>query len=510
MKKHLLILTLIFCSALHYSFAQVTFQKAIDADILDEARDVKQTTDNGFIITGYTYYIPYSSFNLFLIKTNLNGDLIWKKSFTEFYVGHCNGISVQQTNDGGYIAGGNQDGRVFLVKLNMSGDTSWYITYGVGGTCNSILQLTDNNYIILGLHGDYTSSSADALLMKINSVGDTLWTKTFGGLKRDDALSGQPTTDGGYVLAGYTKSFGVDSADVYLIKTNEYGDTLWTRTYGGVLDDYGNSVKQTYDGGYIIAGSTASFGAGGSDVYIVKTDSGGNVQWSKTFGGTADDIGYSIQQTTDGGYIVSGSTKSFGANGAYMIRTDNSGNIQWSRAVIGSDFRSVEQTHDGGYILAGSIFITPGNVDILIVKTDSLGNAGCNEIDPATITGNPATQSLGTSTQISPITFPLTIYPPLIVFDIGTDSTLCTTVVVNETQATASVNIFPNPTTNYLTIETSQKATIEIINIQGQIIKTLQTTEDKINVDVSALPGGVYIIKLNTAERSVVRKFVKQ
>ena len=152
---------------------------------------------------------------------------------------------------------------------------------------------------------------------------DTLWTLTLGESSEDRGRSVQQTTDGGYIITGYTCSYGAGSYDVYLIKTDSLGDTLWTRTFGGSASDVGYSVQQTTDGGYIIAGITYSYGAGYADVWLIKTDLLGNTLWTRTYGGSDWDEAYSVQQTTDGGYIIAGYTKSYGAGDrdVYLVRT---------------------------------------------------------------------------------------------------------------------------------------------------------------------------------------------
>jgi hypothetical protein len=137
--------------------------------------------------------------------------------------------------------------------------------------------------------------------LTLSAFSQQRWTRTYGGTNDDVGRSVQQTTDGGYIIAGVTWSFGVGNDDVYLIKTNASGDTLWTRTFGGMLSDYGYSVRQTSDGGYIIADSTESFGADGGDVYLIKTNGFEITLWARTYGGARDDWGYSAQQTSDGG-----------------------------------------------------------------------------------------------------------------------------------------------------------------------------------------------------------------
>ena len=160
------------------------------------------------------------------------------------------------------------------------------------------------------------------------SFAQQSWIRIFGGTYQDVGYSVQKTSDGGYTVAGYTRSFGAGGYDVYIVKTDSSGDTIWTRTYGGVGEDYGYSIQQTMDGGYIITGYTNSFGVGWDDVYLIKTDSTGDTLWTRTFGGVYWDVAISIQQTTDGGYIVAGYAESFGAidGDVCLIKTDSNGN----------------------------------------------------------------------------------------------------------------------------------------------------------------------------------------
>ena len=169
----------------------------------------------------------------------------------------------------------------------------------------------------------------DIYLVKTDSLGDTLWTKTYGGNNNDFGYSVSQTADGGYILLGSSESFGVGAADFYLIKTNANGDTIWTRTYGGNDYEYGYSVAVTTNGGYILLGSTSSFGAGSSDIWFIKTNSIGDTLWTRTYGGIGSDGGSSVQQTSDEGYIITGMTKSYGSGNAdiYLIKTDSLGNV---------------------------------------------------------------------------------------------------------------------------------------------------------------------------------------
>jgi hypothetical protein len=307
-----------------------------------------------------------------------------KQGWTGTYGGNygSEGFSVQQTSDGGYIvAGYNAPAQssfdrndVYVIKTNASGDTLWSKTYG--GTQNqegnSVRQTTDGGYIVAGHTNSFGAGNHDVYLIKTNASGDTLWTRTYGGTGDDYGQSVQQTTDGGYIVAGQTSSSGAGGYDVCVIKTDASGDTLWTRTYGGTGDDYGQSVQQTSDGGYVVAGYTTSFGAGRADVYVIKTDASGDTLWTRTCGGTGDDAGYSVQQTSDKGYIIAGVLWQ-AMDDVYLIRANASGDTIWTRTYGGlfnDEAYSVRQTTDGGYIVAGW-----ADDDVWLIKTDASGDS---------------------------------------------------------------------------------------------------------------------------------------
>ncbi|MFH1012039.1 MAG: hypothetical protein V1784_12505, partial [bacterium] len=277
---------------------------------LDEAHSVQQIADGGYIVAGDTYSFGAGWWDFYLVKTNSSGEPLWTRTYGG--TGYDGANSVQQTADGGYIVAGGTgsfgagDRDFYLVRSNSQGDTLWTRTYGGSGTdwAFSVDSSADGGYIVAGLTYSFGAGGGDFYLVKTNSQGDTLWTRTYGGSSYDVANSVQQTADGGYIVAGGTYSFGAGLYDFYLVKTNSQGDMLWTRTYGGSYDDYAFSVQQTADGGYIVAGYTWSFGAGSSDFYLVKTNSKGDPLWTRTYGGRLDDVVNSVQQTADGGYIV--------------------------------------------------------------------------------------------------------------------------------------------------------------------------------------------------------------
>jgi hypothetical protein len=358
------------------ALAQTGWQRTYGEPYYPEwGSSVQQTADGGYVIAGVFYPFGTGDADVWLIKTDAQGDTLWTRTFG----GDSGdaGYSVRQTTDGGYIVAGSTWSfgaghyDIYLVKTNATGDTLWTRTYGGVETelGHSVQQTTDGGYIIAGGASSFGAGRSDFYLVKTNARGDTLWTRTYGGPEHEEGYSVQQTSDGGYIVAGHTTSFGAGQDDVYLVKTNASGDTLWTRTCGGPEDDEGRSVQQTTDGGYIIAGTTQTPDAE-DDVYLVRTDADGNTLWTRTYGGADYDEGSSVEQTTDGGYIVAGNTDSYDAGRGYLVKTNAQGDTLLTR-IYGGAAHSVRQTTDGGYIIMGSYL-----GDVCLIKTNADPDVG--------------------------------------------------------------------------------------------------------------------------------------
>jgi hypothetical protein len=353
----------------------------------DRARAVQPTAEGGYVIAGWTWSFGAGFYDFYLVKTNSQGDTLWSRTYGGSSYDVAASVQETDSGGyiiAGYTnsfgAGTPTYTNIWLVRTDSQGDTIWTSTYGGNSSdeASSVQQTSDRGYIVAGNTLSYGAGGADYYLVRVSSQGDSLWKKTYGGSGDEYAYCVRQMDDDGYIIAGTTRSFGVGTptyTNIWLVRTNSGGDTLWTRTYGGSSGEAASCVQPTTDGGYIVVGSTYSFGAGQWDFYLVKTDFQGDTLWTRTYGGSNMDWAYSVQQTADGGYIVAGNTASSGEGSYdfYLVKTNSQGAMVWTRTYGGSNSDgaySVRQTSDGGYIIAGETnSLGAGNMDFYLVKT---------------------------------------------------------------------------------------------------------------------------------------------
>lgn len=298
------------------------------------------------------------------------------------------GNCVSKTRDDGFIivgttySYGKGSSDIYVIKTDSKGNAKWTKTYGGVDTDNGFSgqQTRDRGYIIVGETDSFGAGKTDVYLIKTDSKGNVEWERTYGGPEYDFAFSVQQTRDRGYIIAGSSDSFGIGDFDIYVIKTDEKGNTEWARTFREGTWDFGYSVQETRDRGYFIVGYTDSPDGTNSDFYAVKLDSKGRTDWEKSFGGKGWEIGVSGRQASDKGYVIVGLTDSYGAGqeDVYFIKLNKKGSFDWDKTYggKGSDVGSaVELTDDGGYIIVGSTdSFSKDDGDIYFIKTDSKGN----------------------------------------------------------------------------------------------------------------------------------------
>ena len=476
-----LIILFIFASLVN---AQTTFQRTYGGAYYDSGFRVLETSDHGYIIVGTTRSFSNDTTDIYVIRTDEIGDTLWTKT----YGGDLwdSGVAIQHASDGGYIIAaasnsinpGSYD--IYLIKINTSGDTLW--TKSVGGPAtdytHSLQTTSDGGYVVLAHTLSFGHGLMDFYLLKFDQKGDTLWTKTYGGAQNDWGATVQQTRDGGFILVGDTQSFGDSNGDVYLIKTDTNGDTLWTKTYGGGDYDRGYHVIQTNDNGYIIAGVTKSFGAGEHDLYIIKTDASGDTLWTKTLGGPDWDAANFVQQTADGDYILVGgiNTIGLGASDVYLVKMNSAGDTLWTRffgGVKNETASCVRQTTDGGFVIVGrsESFTTGQGYDVYLIKTNESGNiTAVKDLDR----------------EVHPKDFTLAQNYP---------------------------NPFNPKTIISYQLPVERYVVLNIYNTAGQIVATLvserqQAGNYKYEWDASRFPSGVYVYRMQAGTFHASRKLL--
>ena len=370
-----------------FVFAQSGWARTFGGGSADTPNAIVPTPDGGFVVAGSTASFGAGSDDGWIMKMDATGSVQWQKAyggstFEDLW-------ALQITTDGGYIAAGTTgvypNADVWILKLSPAGDIEWQKSFGGPNYDEglAIQQTSDGGYIVVCNTSSFGAGIGDAWILKLSSSGGLQWQKTYGGPQYEYALTIQQTTDGGYIVGGLTQSFGAGGSDIWVLKLDSLGSVVWQKAFGTNLQDYASALQQTTDGGYIVAGKV---GTGTDDCVVLKLDSSGNIQWQRTYGGAGFDMVSALEQTADGGYVVSGTTTSFGA-GSYdlwILKLDNTGAIQWQKSYGGGDNDHnglIRQMPGGGYIVAATtLSFGSGDFDTWILRLDANGEIGasCN------------------------------------------------------------------------------------------------------------------------------------
>jgi hypothetical protein len=309
------------------------------------------------------------------------------------------GTDIIQTSDGGYaITGrtsyGNGNGDISLIKFDSAGTLSWSRTWGSAGNeekGHALIQTSDGGYAVLGQAFGLGTGGYDAILVKFTSDGTLSWSRAIGGTAYDYGYAVVQTATGDYTITGDTKSYGQGNSDMFLANLSSTGSLNWFRTWGGTANEVGSAMVLTSDGGYAVTGYAGSFPGPNPRMFVAVFDSFGSERWSRTWGGSGD-YPSDIKQTTDGGFVTTGYTSTYGAGNsdAYLVKYDPSGGVSWSRTwgTTATEYgNGVVQSPDGGYALIAGV------VDVQLLKYDEDGTiAGCVSTQcqsPTVSTGTP-------------------------------------------------------------------------------------------------------------------------
>ncbi|MBD3234815.1 MAG: T9SS type A sorting domain-containing protein [candidate division Zixibacteria bacterium] len=505
--------------------------------------DIHETSD-GYIYCGFTNSFGAGGQDVYLVKVDSVGNPIWSRTYGG--TGSELAASMQPTDDGGYILAGRTQGtfgpaiKILAIKTDSQGETEWLETYGANiSIASSIKKVENNGYIIAGYR------NADSYLIRISNEGDLLWSRAYGGSGAENAEDIEVIPDEGFIFTGWTDSYGAGSYDCFLTKTDFSGEVIWSKTYGGESWDDAFSVAKSDDGGYVMTGWTQSFGARFFDIYIIRVNFMGDTVWTRKYGLDGQDESYSIQQTYDSGYIVTGILDNEFAN-MWLIKLYGEQSNQLTINMIPENPPIV--------VPAGSSFTYTGeitnNTD-LNLTTDIWIVADVPEygyFGPVYRISNLALQPFETLTQISnaqevPMDAPLGSYE-YIAFcgdypNLITDSSYFNFVVTppnsngyqnwavkNRLKTSSnqpkgkgpeSVSISPNPfntsTRIELISESSEFTEITIVNIHGKKVDVLHKGfippgNHVINWNASKFSSGIYFLRIRNAERTISKKIL--
>ena len=494
------VVSVMFMSYRNTIYAQpvIQWQLSLGDTADDVALGAQQTWDSGYIIVGYNgcnngnVTANHGFADYWVVKLSPSGNLIWQKSLGGSNADY--GESIMQTFDGGFIVAGttgSSDGDVtgfhglydyWVVKLDDTGGVQWQKTYGGSDDDElwQIVQTTDSGYIMTGYSystdGDITSPHGDydAWIVKISNTGSIQWQRSLGGSGHDDLTSIRQTYDGGYIVTGFSNSADGDLTlnhggyDYWVVKLSDTGSIQWQKSYGGSGADKGWSVQQTPDSGYIVLGSSNSADGdvtgniGGYDYWVVKLSDTGRIKWQKSYGGSGDDEAGTVHVTADGSYLIDGSSNSVDGD-----ITNTFGDYDYWEIKLSDTGRIVWQASLGG---------SAADLDGCMLRTfdGSYFAAGASMSNDFDVTGNHGGYDYW-------------------VVKFAPD----TVTSVSNINGPAAISVFPNPAITQLNIVAGKTINeVTLIDLSGRLQYKQCFNDSHVDVDVSYLPAGMYFIEV--------------
>jgi uncharacterized delta-60 repeat protein len=358
-----------------------SWQIAFGGTSKDIAYGVTAAEKGSVIVVGQCRSYGKGRDDILVMKIDRNGKTLWKKTFGRKRKDIA--YAVTRTADGNYVAVGESrsfsklgDPDVYVVKFDTNGNLIWENTFGgkMRDFAKSVVATGDGGVLIAGSSESFGDDYLDAYILKVNKNGKEEWAKVLGGERDDIANSIALTADGGFVIAGVTQSYGYQSKDYYIVRFDKHAKQRWTKVYGEESEDIAKGVVATKDGGCVVTGSTKSYGSKRNDVMVIKVASNGKLIWQRLFGYKEKEWMNAITKTEDGGFMMAGLTDSFGHGefDFYVMQLDRDGHSIWSPVYGGEDddiAHALTRTTDGDYVVVGSTkSYGKGKEDYFIVK----------------------------------------------------------------------------------------------------------------------------------------------
>ncbi len=518
MKKIVLLLIICF----YQVESQVTFQKTYGTSQSETVNSTEVTFDRGYISAGQKMYTSaLNTFYGYLQKTDSVGSLIWAKRYTIPGFGFF--TNSFETKDKGFIVSGNtRDSAgiakdMFLLKTDSLGNVLWAKSYG-GSSSDAmcyVIQTSDSGFVMLGETYSVAGQN-DIYIVKTDKLGTVQWAHTYGGTSWEKNVSINQTSDGGYYTVGTTSSFNSLNSDIYAIKLDASGNVAWSKIYGETQTDVGEIGLQTLDGGFLIVSKTLNYDISTWKIGLIKTNDLGDTLWTRTYKkvGATELTAWGAEQTKDGNYVLVGYLQSTpGYYKGYILKVDSIGNYMWAYSYTSNQYLyTIRETPDTGLIISsvsGGGF-GMGNNDVLLIKTNSNGNSGCYQNADIPISGHsaPKTSNVTTLTSTGCATQNITI----------TESAnqnymlnICSFIPtkLESYSHPNTLNVFPNPANKQLFIDanTTDKLTVDLYDFTGKQVFS-KSTNDKSVIELSDLTKGIYILNIKTVDHIITKKIV--